>query len=416
MNMLVSKQFLKGVFFAALVTSTFSCSKDSTPPDTNPIEGSGSIYALGLGVVGTNGTTNYVVQTNDLMNGTISLEKNGVLQDGYRDYANVANHFQAIGGLGLTDMNSYYIDEAGKFSVKTGVNLTSRPVDSKNLDGKTMLVVTFPAKPTDGLEMGFLSVDIASNKITRTQHVGIDNKKFPIGSKWMLHTGVAISGNKAFQTILPWDADNWLTEQPNKAYVAVYSYPEFEFQKVIEDERTGAAGAFNTRSGVFATESGDVYTISHGGFGYFPKPTKEPAILKIAAGTSEFDKDYIFKTQDASGFGRIVHAIYIGGNKLFASVSTKIQTTSKDAQWSDENLKFAIVDLAAKKITPVQGSPIFTGDGGRSFASFYKDGKAYAAAKVNSEVNIYEIDTNSATIRKGAKIEATFVGGIGQIK
>src|SRR5690606_36076956 len=330
-----------------------------------------NVYTLGLGVTTAEGTTNYVLQTDDLMSGTLSLINNGILQDGYRDYTTVGNHFYAIGGLGVTDVNTYYVDAANQLAVKTGLNLMDRPVDALDIDGtgKSLLAVTLPSSPVDGTEMSFLTIDVASNTISSTEKVTVDKETFPIGNDWMLHTGIAVRGNQAFQTILPFDSEGWKTNDTDRVYVAVYSYPGFALEKIIEDDRTGPAGAFGTRSGIFATESGDVYTVSHGGYGY-SQTTKEPTILKIAAGTAEFDEDYVFRTADVTNGGRIVHAIYLGNNKLFATVSTGEQAS----QWADDNLKFAIVDLAAKTITAVADSPTFSGNGGRSFAAFYHDG------------------------------------------
>lgn len=410
MDTLRVKQMLRGGLYAALAISAIACKDDN---NLDPTQTDGSVYTLGLGVTTPEGTTNYVVQTNDLMGGTISLINNGILQDGYRDYANIGNHFQAIGGLGLTDVNSYYIDASNQLSVKLGLNLQARPVDTYDIDGtgKSFLAVTLPSSPTDGTDLSFITVDVASNTISTTKKVTVNKTNFPIDDAWMLHTGIAIRGNQAFQTIVPFVDNGWRTEKTDQTYVAVYSYPGFELEKIIEDDRTGPAGAFGTRSGIFASESGDIYTISHSGYGYSQR-TKEPAVLKIANGTSEFDKDYLFKTADVPNGGRIVHAIYVGANKLFATVSTGTQ----EAQWDDKNLKFAIVDLAAQSITTVAGSPTFSGNGGRSFAAFHRNGKAYAAATVNDVLNIYEIDLANATLRKGAKIDATFVGGLGQLK
>ncbi|MFD2744180.1 MULTISPECIES: DUF4374 domain-containing protein [Sphingobacterium] len=410
MNTIKLSQLLRSSLCFAVALGLSSCSKDDTNLNTIPLDG--NVYTLGLGSTTPEGTTNFVVYTNDLMNGTISVVGNGIKQDGYRDYANIGNYFQAVGGLGLTDVNTYFV-QANSLNVKTGLNLSARPVDTIDPDGKgeTMIAVTLPAKPSEGTDLSFVSVDVASNAITSTKKVTVNNTKFPINNEWMLHTGLAIRGNQAFQTILPFDSEGWNTRVTDKTYVAVYSYPEFVLEKVITDERTGPAGAFGTRSGIFATESGDIYTISHSGYGYNQR-TKEPAVLKIAAGTSTFDTDYLFETMKAENGGRIVHAIYIGNNKLFATVSTGTQAS----QWADDNLKFAIVDLKEEKITAVAGSPTFSGNGGRSFAAFHRNGKAYAAATVNDVLNIYEIDLNRATARKGAQVDASFVGGLGQIK
>ncbi len=410
MNAFKLKRIYRHGLQMMLAVTLVSCSNDDGP---TPTPTDGEVFTLGLGVTTSEATTNYVLHTNDLMNGKLSLVNAGFLQDGYRDFTTVGNYFYSIGGLGLTDVNTYYVDASGEVAVKTGLNLVDRVSDAHDLDGsgKTLLAVTLPASPADGTEMKFMTVDAESNTITRTEKIAVDNKNFPIENEWMLHTGIAVRGDQAFQTIVPFDAVGWKTSKTNKTYVAVYSYPDFKLEKIIEDDRTGPAGAFGTRSGIFATESGDIYTISHSGYGYSQR-TKDPAVLKISAGASEFDEDYLFKTADVSNGGRIVHAIYVGNNKLFATVSTGTQAS----QWADDNLKFAIVDLANKTITTVAGSPTFSGNGGRSFAAFHKNGKAYAAATVNDVLNIYEIDIPAATLRKGAQVDASFVGGIGQIK
>lgn len=415
MNTLKLKQTFKRSLYAVLAVSIASCSNDddATPtPTPTPIEDGDSVYTLGLGVTTTEATTNYVLHTNNIMSGKLSLINNGILQDGYRDYLNIGSYFYSIGGLGLTDVNTYYL-ESNQLALKTGLNLNERPVDAQDIDGtdKTVLAVTLPASPADGTDMSFLTIDVASNAITRTEKIKVDKATFPIGEEWMLHSGITVRGDQAFQTLVPFDAIGWKTSKTDKVYVAVYSYPEFELEKIIEDDRSGPAGAFNTRSGIFATESGDIYTISHSGFGYTQR-TKEPAVLKIPSGSDEFDKDYYFKTAEADNGGRIIHAIYIGNNKLFATITAG----AHGKQWEDNNLKFAIVDLADQSITTVKDTPTFTGEGGRSFAAFHRDGKAYACAKVNGVINIYEIDLAQATLRKGAEVEASFVGGLGQIR
>ncbi len=404
------KQLFKGSICATLALAALACNKDDDNDTRIPL--GNTAYLLGVGVSTAEATTNYVVPVQDLMGGTISLINNGMLQQGYRDYAQAGRNFYSIGGLGVTDVNTYYADGSW-LGTKTGLNFVEGVTDAKDLDGtgKSLLAVAVPANATAGTAMTFVTVDAASNAITRTETVPINNASFPIGEEWILHTGIAVRGNQAFQTFLPFDGTGWATNHTDKAYVAVYSYPDFELEKVIEDGRTGPAGAFGTRSGIFATESGDIYTVSHSGYGYSQR-TKEPAILKIAAGTTVFDSDYLFRTADVANGGRIVHALYVGNNKLFASVSTGTQAS----QWADDNLKFAIVDLAAKTITAVAGSPTFSGNGGRSFAAFHENGKAYAAATVAGVLNVYEIDVAAATLRKGAQVDASFVGGLGRIK
>ena len=86
------------------------------------------------------------------------------------------------------------------------------------------------------MKMRIIVVEVASNTISRTEKVTIDNETFLIGSEWILHTGIVVRGDQAFQSFSPFNDETWQTSQTDKAYVAVYSYPEFELEKIIEDE------------------------------------------------------------------------------------------------------------------------------------------------------------------------------------
>jgi hypothetical protein len=404
------KQLFKATLFAGLAITAVSCSKDKTG-DTN-ITGD-KVYALGLGVTTTAATTNYVLATSNLMTGTISLTNNGVLQSGYRDYAFGGSTFFSIGGLGVTDVNAIKLDASNKLTTRTGLTFDAAAVDFKDVDGtgKTMLGVSVPASPTAGLSASFFTVDIASNTVSAKTSV-LMNSIHPSSRDWFLHTGIEVRGSQAFQTFYPINYSTYVTTNTDTAYVAIYSYPGFVLQKVIKDARTGPAGSFGTQSGIFRTESGDLYTVAHNGFGY-SKSTKAAGILKIAAGATEFDQSYYFNTATATNGGKIVHAKYIGNNKLFAEITTM---SNEGNQWIDGGLKFAIVDLAAKTITAVTNSPTFVGNGGRSFAAVLDEGKVYVAATVNNVTNIYQVDVATATSTKGAVIDATFLGGIARLK
>ena len=86
-------------------------------------------------------------------------------------------------------------------------------------------------------------------------------------------------------------------------------------------------------------------------------------------------------------------------------------------RWGDSNLRLSIVDLNAKTITPVANAPIYKGDGARSFAAFYEDGKVYSTLTGSDGVlNIYQTDVATAKATKGAVVQGTFVGGIARLK
>ena len=229
-----------------------------------------------------------------------------------------------------------------------------------------------------------------------------------------------VSGDKLYHTFYPVNNQTFVTKNTDTTYVAIYEYPSLTLDTIITDTRFGPAGSFNTRNGIIKTENGDLYTISNSNLGY-SQATKPAGITRILAGKSEFDDDYSFNTDTTDNGGKITHALYIGNNKLFALLSSKELVYTGDfntSNWFDEiNSKLCIVDLVNQTITLVEGAPEFTGDGGRSFEAFQDGNKVYSAIKdANGDLNIYQTDITTATATKGAKVEATFVGGIAKLK
>ncbi len=407
------KRLLKTTLFAALATVAVSCSKSNNEEPT--VEGS-KVYALGVGVTTSTATTNYVVQTSDLMKGKISLLNNGILQEGYRDYSFSGSTFYSIGGLGVTDVNAITVNPSGKLDTKKGLTFELANNDFIDVDGtgKTMLGVSVPVSPTEGLNVKFYTVNAATNTIANKGEVPM-NSIYPSTQDWFFHSGLQVRGSQVFQTFYPANYETYNTKNTDEVYVAVYSYPGFVLEKVIKDTRTGPAGAFNTRSGLFKTESGDLFTISTTSFANgYSQSTKAAAILKIKAGTTVFDQEYYFNTDAATNGGKVAHAVYIGNGKLFAAVTTVAPTLAD--RWTDNNLRYAIVDLNAKTITPVANAPVYKGDGGRSFPVLIDEGKIYSAITANGVTNIYQTDIATATATKGAEIEGSFLGGIARLK
>jgi hypothetical protein len=408
------KQLLKGALLSGMAIAAASCSKDKT---NTPVVNGPTVYALGVGVTTGTATTNYVVQTGDLMTGTISLTNNGILQDGYRDYALGGSKFYSIGGLGVTDVNTITVDASNKLTTQKGLTFDLPNDQLVDVDGtgKTMVGVSMPTGPTIGLNAKFYTVDIAANTVGNKADVAI-NSIYPTSKDWIFHTGLQVRGNQAFQTFYPVSATTYNTQNTDTNYVAIYSYPGFALQKVIKDTRTGPSGAFNTRSGLFKTESGDLYAVSNTSFANgYSQSTKPAGILKIASGATEFDASYFFNTDAAANGGKIAHAIYIGNGKLFAAITSKTPTITD--KWADNNLRLAIVDLVGKTITLVQNAPGFSGNGGRSFAAFVDNGKVYSAiGATDGTVNIYQTDIATATTTKGAAIQGTFLGGIAKLQ
>src|SRR5690606_33772964 len=118
------KQYVHVALALGFTLAVSSCTKDDNGPNDNnePIVEGNSTYVLGVGITDAeDNSTNYIVHAKDLLSGKISLLNNGILQDGYREYTNIGNYFYAIGGLGLTGVDAYYINEQSRLTAKQGL-------------------------------------------------------------------------------------------------------------------------------------------------------------------------------------------------------------------------------------------------------------------------------------------------------
>ena len=414
----------KSLLVTAFAVFTAGCESDDNTPmlPTEPTDARESVYALGLGVTSSANETNwYVADVEDLMTGTISVVGNGELQDGYRDFAFGGDTFYTTGGLGVTDVRNYSLNNDDELVSSDTQTFPLQIDDLKDVtgDGETMLGLSHPQNAGFGTDLTFYTIDIASNAQSSSATVPI-TAVYDTIRDWNFHTGMEVSGNKLYQTFYPVNNQTFVTQNTDTTYVAIYDYPALTLDTVITDNKFGPAGSFNTRNGIIKTENGDLYTISNSNLGY-SQATKPAGIARILAGSTEFDDSYAFNTDTAANGGKITHALYIGNNKVFVMLSSKELIYTGDFEvdnWFLElNSRLAIVDLAAQTITLVEGAPEFTGDAGRSFNAFQDGNVVYNAIRgVDGVMNIYQTDIATATATKGAVVEATFVGGIARLK
>ena len=108
----------------------------------------------------------------------------------------------------------------------------------------------------------------------------------------------------------------------------------------------------------------------------------------------------------------MAHWIYAGNGKVYAEVSTN----QNAGAWSDAEDLSVVIDLYHKTSTTISQIPKHSGQGGRRFVAFAENGYVYAPVATADGVYIYRTDMATATAVQGAKIQATFVGGLFKLK
>src|SRR5690606_27811269 len=157
------------------------------------------------------------------------------LQEGYREYLNINNYFYSIGGLGVNNVDAYYINNENRLTAKTGLvfNYGADDYLSVNND-KTLLGAKLVVDDKFDGDMEFFDVNVDGYSINKTVKIPAKEVYKDAENKhgWR-HTGLAISGSRAYQTVFPYA--NGVTPNLDTNFVAVYSYPEFR----SEERRVG---------------------------------------------------------------------------------------------------------------------------------------------------------------------------------
>ena len=334
-----------------------SCSKDDKPGGDNTPVGEGR-FIIAATPVASEGVADYLLTAESLESGTITTAGNGVEQDGtYRYYTTSGTKFFSMlygqGNPGAVTV--YKLNDQGKLERLT--NFVSETVHSFAPVGNDILMVK-EARQYATATSRWYSVGTESLTIDRD---GQFNSTQLAGNGELAHfSWIQAVGNKVyapFFSIKATTEGGWTTDFPDSAWVAVFSYPEMSLEKVIKDDRTSSIGMYFT-NGLTEVENGDVYafspsnTVAKSGATQAFNSTRPSSITRIKAGTTEFDKYYLFDVEAAAGGAYVTSWINVGNGIVVATMNTK----ENKSQWQLAN-KLAVIDLAAKSFRWVTGVP-----------------------------------------------------------
>ena len=390
-----------GILFTTLLIC--SCSKDEPgKPEPKPGTDQGG-FVMTLAVQGSEGNfTYYTVPFEDVMNGTLSAAGQGIEQPGYFDFKQIGNTIYSMGGLDNVNVVGITRNDVGELIEKGTVSYERGLSGIVKADDNTLVAVSMSG---DSDVVTFHTIAEGSVSPTGTVNRPISDLTPDDAPSF---SGMRIVGDKVYLSYYISDPNTFATDYTDKARVAVYTYPGFEFQEVITDDRVGPIGGFNIKSGLIEDENGDLYAISHSnpanGFSQF---TNDSGILRINSGETRFDPEYYFDVKEVAG-GTPVHLIYLGNGKAFAEIN--MAARADQARWSDSPLKSAIIDLEAKTVNFITGIPEHSGSG-RRLAALHDGEFVYLTIPGESGISVYRVNTSDFTAIQGAEVEANFVAG-----
>ena len=385
---------------AGLLVSSCSTDDDELNPDPQPTE---EPYVLSLAIQGSEGTyTYYTVPFEDVMSGSLSAEGRGIEQPGYFDFKQIDKTIYSIGGLDDVNVVGISKNENAELVQVGDVAFDNSLSDIVKADDNRLVAVTLSANSD---MVTFHTLDENSLNVTNTFARPISDLT---QDDVPAYSGMRIEDGNVFLSYYISDPITYATDYTDVAQVAVYSYPEFEFQKIITDDRVGPIGGFNIKSGLIEDENGDIFAVSHSnpanGFSQF---TNDSGILRINSGETSFDPDYFFDVEEVAG-GNPVHLKYLGKGKAFAEIN--MAPRQEQASWSDSPLQSAIIDLNDQTVQFISGIPEHSGSG-RRLAALQDGNFVYLTIPGETGVSVYRVDTENYTATKGADVQANFVAG-----
>ena len=402
----MKKYFRNSIILVAMAVGVLtSCNDDLADEQETP----NAPYVLSLGVTANGNTTYYVVSTDNLMEGTINAVGKGIEQNGYHDYQKGGNSIFCIGGLGLTSTTAVVrgadglLKEQGEFVFDNSLSGFCQ------VDDNTMVGLELPTNKESGSQLTFYTVDANTAAIlAKNTDTAVD----PIDRlDWPSITGMMYSGGNLYVTYTPMNSMTFETAYTDTCFVAVYSYPDMQFVKLMKDTRVGPGGSWGAFNGLMKDENDNLYVMSNSAISNgYSQSTKHAGFLRINKGETEFDADYFFDFEELTGGLKPAHVAYVGNGLVFAEVSTLNPQTAND-RWGDKSLKCCIIDLVNQTVTDVEGIPVHNGNGGRRFAYLTEGNNIYLPVSTSDGVYIYRTDVTTAQAERGAKVSTTFVGG-----
>jgi hypothetical protein len=365
------------------------------------------------------GKADYLLTASSLESGAVSIVGNGVEQDGtYRYYVTANNKFfSMLYGQGSPGAVTVYGVTDGK--LKKLNDYTSATVHAFAPVNDDILTIRVPRRLAAAGTPTVYEWYRVSTTTNAEVAKGTADAIAPSGNGEIAHLSwIKQVGNKVFAPYFS-IYNSFFTKFPDEAGIAVFSYPDMQYEKTIRDTRTSFIGRYFT-DGLGVVENGDCYAFSSSvaadddpataAVDAKMTSTKPSAITLIKAGTTAFDLSYFFNFEEVSNGYVITNWLYIGQNKFIANIEPK---ATKGQYVTGKRL--AIVDVVAKTVKAVTGFPEVALISSVTTTNYSpKDGKTgYIGVNlVSGATYVYKIDAAAATATQGVKVEGGTITAI----
>ena len=419
--------FLAGLFATAMTgLALTSCTETEVPGGGNNNETKGD-FVVAASVTASGNTTNVLLTSKTLDEGSVSTVNNGLVNDGasqwvfYKDrYLYGLTYNQGNAGTTrsyVMNSNNEVQARSGEFAVKRFTTygiydkyiITASTGDgpTEYTDGNLYLPKMFLLSYLDVAAETFETNDTKVKAYMSENFLGI----LP-GNETLVKTEDGGSNSSAYKKgELQW------TQYPNECWVAIFDDATMTTKKLIKTDKISyACGRFKSQyyQTIWEAGNGDVYVFSPS----YAKTMKDarqqttlPAgVVRIPNGQEDFDS-YYCDLEKQSGGKSFLRCWHIADDYfLLLMYDRPLTETGFEAK------ELAVFKAESKKLTYVTGLPsadLISGFGNTLYA---ENGYAYmAVTTTDGYPAVYKIDPSSATATKGVAVEATQITGIGKL-
>lgn len=457
--------FLAGLFATAMTgLALTSCTDTEVPGGGNNNETKGD-FVVAASVTASGNTTNVLLTSKTLDEGSVSTVNNGLVNDGasqwvfYKDQylygltynqgnagttrsyiMNSANEVQARSGeFAVKRFTTYGIYDKYIITASTGDGPTEYADDKQYLPKMFLLsyldVAAETFKTNDTKVKAYMSENFLGNgEFVTLAGILEHNKKIysaavPMG---LSQYGAAVDGGKYIlpgnETLVKTEDGGsnssaykkgelqW-TQYPNECWVAIFDDAAMTTKKLIKTDKISyACGRFKSQyyQTIWEADNGDIYVFSPSyakTMSDVRQRTTLPAgVVRIPDGQEDFDS-YYCDLEEQSGGKSFLRCWHIADDYfLLLMYDRPLTETGFEAK------ELAVFKAGSKKLTYVTGLPSADSISGFSNTPYTENGYAYmAVTTTDGHPAVYKIDPSSATATKGVTVEATQITGIGKL-
>ena len=457
--------FLAGLFATAMTgLALTSCTDTEVPGGGNNNETKGD-FVVAASVTASGNTTNVLLTSKTLDEGSVSTVNNGLVNDGasqwvfYKDQylygltynqgnagttrsyiMNSANEVQARSGeFAVKRFTTYGIYDKYIITASTGDGPTEYADDKQYLPKMFLLsyldVAAETFKTNDTKVKAYMSENFLGNgEFVTLAGILEHNKKIysaavPMG---LSQYGAAVDGGKYIlpgnETLVKTEDGGsnssaykkgelqW-TQYPNECWVAIFDDAAMTTKKLIKTDKISyACGRFKSQyyQTIWEADNGDIYVFSPSyakTMSDVRQRTTLPAgVVRIPDGQEDFDS-YYCDLEEQSGGKSFLRCWHIADDYfLLLMYDRPLTETGFEAK------ELAVFKAGSKKLTYVTGLPSAGLISGFGNTPYTENGYAYmAVTTTDGHPAVYKIDPSSATRTKGVTVEATQITGIGKL-